>query len=89
MFEHYLPNKNEDATVAPKSKFRELNEGKYHNRVVCYLVSEDRHLLVQTPSIRVKIVRKIMIQMLVLHSRNFMFSYRPGLVGEFFWEMIL
>jgi len=24
MFEHYLPNKNEDATVAPKSKFREL-----------------------------------------------------------------
>ena len=27
MFEHYLPNKNEGATVAPKSKFRELNKG--------------------------------------------------------------
>ena len=27
MFEHYLPNKNEYATVAPKSKFRELNKG--------------------------------------------------------------
>ena len=27
MFEHYLPNKNERATVAPKSKFRELNKG--------------------------------------------------------------
>ena len=24
MFEHYLSNKNEGATVAPKSKFREL-----------------------------------------------------------------
>jgi len=27
MFEHYLPNKNEGATVAPKSKFRKLNKG--------------------------------------------------------------
>jgi len=27
MFEHYLPNKNESATVAPRSKFRELNKG--------------------------------------------------------------
>ena len=27
MFEHYLSNKNERATVAPKSKFRELNKG--------------------------------------------------------------
>ena len=27
MFGHYLPNKNEGATVAPKSKFRELNMG--------------------------------------------------------------
>ena len=27
MFGHYLPNKNEGATVAPKSKFRELNKG--------------------------------------------------------------
>ena len=27
MFEHYLPNKNEHATVAPKSKFMELNKG--------------------------------------------------------------
>ena len=27
MFEHYLLNKNECATVAPKSKFRELNKG--------------------------------------------------------------
>jgi len=27
MFEHYLPNKNEGATVAPKSKFLELNKG--------------------------------------------------------------
>ena len=25
MFEHYLPNKNERATVAPKSKFLQLN----------------------------------------------------------------
>ena len=29
MFEHYLPNKNEGATVAPKSKFRELNKGLF------------------------------------------------------------
>ena len=28
MFEHYLSNKNERATVAPKSKFRELNKGQ-------------------------------------------------------------
>ena len=27
MFEHYLPNKNERATVAPKSKFTQLNKG--------------------------------------------------------------
>jgi len=27
MFGHYLPNKNEGATVAPKSKFWELNKG--------------------------------------------------------------
>ena len=27
MFGHYLPNKNEGATVDPKSKFRELNKG--------------------------------------------------------------
>ena len=27
MFGHYLPNKNEDATVVPKSKFHELNQG--------------------------------------------------------------
>jgi len=27
MFEYYLPNKNEGATVAPKSKFCELNKG--------------------------------------------------------------
>ena len=27
MFGHYLPNKNEGATVAPNSKFRELNKG--------------------------------------------------------------
>ena len=27
MFEHYLSNKNECATVAPKSKIRELNKG--------------------------------------------------------------
>jgi len=27
MFGHYLPNKNEGATIAPKSKFRELNKG--------------------------------------------------------------
>ena len=27
MFEHYLPNKNERATVAPKSKFTQLNQG--------------------------------------------------------------
>ena len=27
MFEHYLTNKNEDATVTQKSKFRELNKG--------------------------------------------------------------
>jgi len=27
MFEHYLPNKNERATVAPKSKFLQLNQG--------------------------------------------------------------
>ena len=26
MFGHYLSNKNEGATVAPKSKFRELNK---------------------------------------------------------------
>jgi len=26
MFEYYLPNKNEGATVAPKSKFCELNK---------------------------------------------------------------
>ena len=30
MFGHYLTNKNEDATVAPKSKFRELNKGLSH-----------------------------------------------------------
>ena len=30
MFGHYLPNKNEDATVAPKSKFRELNKGSIY-----------------------------------------------------------
>ena len=28
MFEYYLPNKNERATVAPKSKFLQLNKGK-------------------------------------------------------------
>jgi len=28
MFEHYLPNKNEGATVVPKSKIRELNKGQ-------------------------------------------------------------
>ena len=28
MFEYYLPNKNERATVAPKSKFTQLNKGK-------------------------------------------------------------
>ena len=27
MFGHYLPNKNEGATVVPKSKIRELNKG--------------------------------------------------------------
>ena len=27
MFGHYLPNKNEGATVVPNSKFRELNKG--------------------------------------------------------------
>ena len=27
MFGHYLPNKSEGATVAPNSKFRELNKG--------------------------------------------------------------
>ena len=27
MFKHYLPNKNERATVAPKSKFTQLNKG--------------------------------------------------------------
>ena len=27
MFEHYLPNKNERATVASKSKFIQLNKG--------------------------------------------------------------
>jgi len=27
MFGHYLPNKNEGATVDPKSKFRELHKG--------------------------------------------------------------
>ena len=27
MFGHYLLNKNEGATVAPKSKIRELNKG--------------------------------------------------------------
>ena len=27
MFKHYLPNKNERATVAPKSKFLQLNKG--------------------------------------------------------------
>ena len=27
MFGYYLPNKNEGATVAPKSKIRELNKG--------------------------------------------------------------
>ena len=29
MFGHYLPNKNEGATVAPKSQFRELNKGSF------------------------------------------------------------
>jgi len=27
MFGHYLPNKNEGATLAPNSKFHELNKG--------------------------------------------------------------
>ena len=31
MFGHYLPNKNEGATVASKSKFRELNNGSIEN----------------------------------------------------------
>jgi len=30
MFGYYLPNKNEDATVAPNFKFRELNKGNNH-----------------------------------------------------------
>ena len=33
MFEHYLSNKNEGATVALKSKFRELNEGLHEFQV--------------------------------------------------------
>ena len=34
MFEHYLPNKNERATVAPKSKFLQLNEVLHHIKAV-------------------------------------------------------
>ena len=37
MFGHYLPNKNEGATVDPKSKFRELNKAKRcHHRNFIY-----------------------------------------------------
>ena len=31
MIEHYLPNKNERATVAPKSNFLQLNKGIVQN----------------------------------------------------------
>ena len=34
MFEHYLTNKNERATVAPKSKFLQLNKGYVTNEPV-------------------------------------------------------
>ena len=35
MFGYYLPNKNEGATVDPKSKFRELNKGKMNETTAC------------------------------------------------------
>jgi len=39
MFGHYLPNKNEGATVDPKSKFRELNKGLSKN-ILFYTMDE-------------------------------------------------
>jgi len=33
MFGHYLPNKNEGATVVPKSKIRKLNKGYINQHV--------------------------------------------------------
>jgi len=39
MFEHYLPNKNERATVAPKSKFTQLNKGLRWKRGLNQMIS--------------------------------------------------
>ena len=48
MFEHYLPNKNEGATVAPKSKFRELNKGSVIRPFLGYLFSDRKGALGST-----------------------------------------
>ena len=42
MFEHYLSNKNERATVAPKSKFCKLNKGIVAHMYVRYYVTLSR-----------------------------------------------
>ena len=45
MFGHYLSNKNEGAIVAPKSKFRELNEGLVSPYTIELLPSKTYHII--------------------------------------------
>jgi len=50
MFEHYLSNKNERATVAPKSNFRELNARliKQENKTILFFHPSKEYLLYPT-----------------------------------------
>ena len=59
MFGHYLPNKNEDATIDPKSKFHELNRvfESYFSILVVGLQNHDLYMLGVRDTVRVVLLQ--------------------------------